>query len=390
MIIAGGVYHERCLAPDSSQLLGSGGRAALALCRLSSSITLHTFSPTDESENVKANFEALDVHVNISSSAQSIELCYLHPLSRPRISPIPLPVAERPVVKGEVILRYGCLEGDFRVDGTRVIYDPQSNVAPADFHANGSMAECLAVVLNSTELSALSGIDEMSEAAKKILTRANVVVVKAGAKGAFVFQRDVTPVRVPAFHTKAVYKIGSGDIFSSTFAYYWAEAGRDPISAARLASLQTANYVESLSLPCPIAPPERTAIEIAQGDKKTVYLGGPFFNTAQRWLIEEARQGLLDLGMGVFSPLHDVGVGGDSVAIEDLAGLARCNVMLALLQDMDPGTLFEVGVARSKNIPVVAYIENARPQDPTMLKGTNCVIESDFATALYRAAWMSP
>jgi nucleoside 2-deoxyribosyltransferase len=119
-----------------------------------------------------------------------------------------------------------------------------------------------------------------------------------------------------------------------------------------------------------------------------VYLGGPFFTTSQLWMIEEARSGLLSLGANVFSPMHDVGFGPDKfVAAKDLAGLDDCDVMLALLSDADPGTLFEVGYARSKGKPVVALIERPRNQDQTMLVGTDCEVVEDFATALYRVVW---
>jgi nucleoside 2-deoxyribosyltransferase len=387
MIVVGGVYIETCLVPGSTVLLGSAGRAALALTSLSPSVVLHTFYPEVDRDDVVASFSPAGIEVHITPSSDPIEFTYLHPLSRPRIAPIPLPLAKTVEVRGETILRYGCLEGGFKVEARAAVYDPQSGAKPDLFGTNGSKAERLAVVLNTTELATLTQLDDIGAAAQSLAKNANVIVVKAGANGAYVFDGPGDPKHVPAFQVKSVYKIGSGDIFSSTFAHYWAEAGLDAAVAAEKASLQTANYVETRLLPCPKVPPVRHAVEFAMTPERMVYLGGPFFNAPQRWLIEEARNGLLDLGLKVFSPFHDVGFGSETVAEADISGLKNCNIVLALLPEMDPGTLFEVGYARSMGIPVVVYSEGMRPQDPTMLTGSGCIIETDFTTALYRAAW---
>ena len=74
--------------------------------------------------------------------------------------------------------------------------------------------------------------------------------------------------------------------------------------------IQMLSNVESMSLP--ISPtlrterPSRTAV-VAKGGK--VYLAGPFFSMGQRWLVDEARRCLGELGMDVFSPFHDIGPG---------------------------------------------------------------------------------
>ena len=118
-----------------------------------------------------------------------------------------------------------------------------------------------------------------------------------------------------------------------------------------------------------------------------IYLAGPFFTAAERWLIEQAREGLLDLGVGVFSPLHDVGLGGDEVARDDLEGLKTSDGVLALLDGADPGTLFEIGWARHAGVPVVAFSASPDSSHWTMLRGTNCEVLHDFPTAAYRAGW---
>jgi nucleoside 2-deoxyribosyltransferase len=86
-----------------------------------------------------------------------------------------------------------------------------------------------------------------------------------------------------------------------------------------------------------------------------VYLAGPFFSLAERWLVETSRAVLAGLGASVFSPLHDVGVGGDEVAAPDLDGLRRADAVFALLDGWDPGTVYEVGWAHREDLPVVGF-----------------------------------
>lgn len=386
--IVGGVYRERCLTPNRTNLLGSGGRAAAALVALSDMVTLESFQPAILALDAKIALSAYGVTTIFHDSPAQIGFEYLHPLSSPRIYPVPLPQAGTVDVAGDVVLRFGCLEGDFRVDGGRVIYDPQSGAAPAPYSANGSGAETLALVLNRAEAELLTGESDPVAAALALKKRddAHVIVIKMGAAGAMVFENGAQH-HVPAYRSEAVDKIGSGDVFSAAFAHFWGEKGMPAANAADLASRYTAGYVEDRCLPLPASPPEKAPL-VPPSKPPKVYLGGPFFTTPQLWMIEEARSGLLALGAKVFSPMHDVGFGEASiVARADLAGLDECDVMLALLSEQDPGTLFEVGHARSHGKPVVALIECPRDQDPTMLVGTDCEIVNDLATALYRVVW---
>lgn len=386
--IAGGVYFERCLAPDRKALLGSGGRAAAALTSLSNQVTLHSFHPAGRMLDAQYSLGAYGVETHFHASPAVIGFEYLHPMSSPRISPVPLPVAGTVDVEAEIVLRFGCLEGDFRISGRRVVFDPQSGSAPTSFSSNGSKAKNLALVLNRGEATLLTGEDDPARAAEALAQSdgADVIVIKMGAAGALVVDGK-RQQRIPAYQANAIDKIGSGDVFSATFAHFWGEQGQDAAAAADLASRYTAGYVEDRLLPLPVTPPEKAPINPPTKRPK-VYLGGPFFTTPQLWMIEEARSGLLSLGADVFSPMHDVGFGLDAtVASKDLAGLDGCDVMLALLSDPDPGTLFEVGHARATGKPVVALIESPRKQDPTMLVGTNCEVVDDLATALYRAVW---
>ncbi|VBE96308.1 nucleoside 2-deoxyribosyltransferase [Burkholderia pseudomallei] len=62
-------------------------------------------------------------------------------------------------------------------------------------------------------------------------------------------------------------------------------------------------------------------------------------------------------------------------------------VVFAILDGLDAGTIFEVGYARSKNIPVYALAQAVNDEDLKMVVGTDCKLFFDFVTALHHTAW---
>jgi nucleoside 2-deoxyribosyltransferase len=330
------------------------------------------------------------VDVETHDSADLITFSYFHPLSNPEISPRQLSCSPAISIAAPIVVRFGMMEGSAQVDAEVAVYDPQSAEKPEYFEANGSRATRLAYVLNEAELVTLTEVREFDKAAATLHSRgAEVVVVKAGTKGGSIHVRGNPPRPFRAYRSERVFKIGSGDVFTAAFALFWAERGYSPEKAADLASRAAALYTDTRVLPitseaslAELQPLPNTQV-IGQ-----IYLAGPFFSIAQRWLVAEARAALIKLGAPVFSPLHDVGFGAPSdVAPADIAALERSSAVLALLDGGDPGTLFEVGFARKLNLPVVAFAENISARDLTMISGTDCEVVDDFASALYRAAW---
>jgi sugar/nucleoside kinase (ribokinase family) len=70
-------------------------------------------------------------------------------------------------------------------------------------------------------------------------------LAKCGVRGALVIEPGRYPSGVPAYHSERVFKIGTGDIFSAAFAYYWMEKGLAPRDAADRASHTVASYTEA-------------------------------------------------------------------------------------------------------------------------------------------------
>jgi nucleoside 2-deoxyribosyltransferase len=389
MIIAGGVYREECLAPAWSRIFGSGGRAAAAISELSPGSTLYAYACRDWADDARRSMEAFGVSADITEIDADICFSYFHPLSTAELTPTKLPRFPAIRADGDAALRFGFVEGDAIVQAERAVYDPQHWQETFSFRDNGSVAGELAVALNEIELRISAGSSGWP-AVRMPMERsgARIVVVKRGARGAAVYTDD-TCALIPAFRSETVFKIGSGDVFSAVFAYLWAERRVPPAEAAEVASKAVARYVGSRNVQAsldfeavgPSVPPN--------GPTGPIYLAGPFFNLAQRWLVEEARDALIALGAEVFSPLHDVGIAGDAafIAGRDLEGLRAARAVLAIIDGEDAGTLFEVGYARDRGIPVVALAESVRRESLTMLEGSGCRIVRDFTSAVYHAIW---
>lgn len=248
--VAGGTYLELCIQPVWNELFGSGVRATVALSALSKELALTTYVDPHDVQTLEAKAAVYGFKVH-HRPADRISFKYFHGLSTPLIAPHPVQIHrnEPHHLEEPNILRFGFLEGDAVVHGDRVVYDPQSVFAPAPFHQNGSTAKHLAIVLNSTEAMLLTGSREVEVVGKHLISNgAEVVVLKRGSIGYSV----ITPsemVTVPPFETDFVWPIGSGDVFSAIFAHFWAVERRSPIDAARHASLATASYCNSTTLP---------------------------------------------------------------------------------------------------------------------------------------------
>lgn len=371
MIVAGGVYLEHCISPPSDSLLGSAGRAALGLSGLTVGVELHTFFPAQFADQVPANFEPFGVAVYMHPSPSRIGFEYLHPMARPRVYPVPLPKAGTVDVSSDVVLRFGCLEGDFRVKARAAVYDPQTATAPVLFSENGSAAERLALILNRAELFALTGVDDLSVAAEGLLQRerATTVVIKSGPAGAFIFA-DGAKHHVPAFESRGVFKIGSGDVFSAAFAHYWAERNHAPEVAAKLASLHVAEYVETRRLVF-VPPRERSPLAIRPASKVGVWCSGQ--GASNLWLRHEILTGLADLGL-IAEPIDSTVDWPYNVLFIALLGAD------SVLDDL-------IATAHDYRMPIVIYGENLDPAQCARFEDDRLSLHTDLATALYSAAW---
>jgi len=383
--VVGGAYREESLDPVVRRLGGSGVRAARILRALGALTTLHTCADTASGDELQMLAAVYDV--DLATVARDGDLGYVYP------TPVHAALRDgsatgQPLhVDSDVVVGFGMVETTWTARADRVVVDPQhSNVA--DLLGRVS-APHVAVVLNEHEARRLTGKTDLTDAATELLApTVDVVVIKRGARGGLVVSAAGTEVYgvVP---TSSVDPIGSGDAFTAGFAHAWAVERIDPLSAATFAS-RTAAAHSLAGLPgfsqdtlTAIKTPTTFPLNI----DPTVYLAAPFFSVAERALVRVVEDAVSHLGVRIFSPLRDIGVGGDEVAQQDIDALSRCDSVLAILDGGDIGTAIEVGWATREGIPVVGLAEDPADHSWTMIRGTGGRVTADLSSAVYGAAW---
>lgn len=369
--IAGGCYLETCEAPHWRAIYGSGGRAAHALVG-QAPIVLHTYFPKARDSDLYP-LAVTGIEVKVTDTTTAIAFAYFHPLSDPALAPERASIVRQPAlrVEGDVVLRFGFVEGDAVVFGRRVVYDPQSVGNFAPYGQNGSSAESLALVLNADELRAATGQDDLDVGARALLDAgAEVVIAKRGVHGAVVYKTEGFGTPIPAFWSDAVFKIGTGDIFSAAFTHAWANLRQDPVAAATAASRAVAHYTTERVLPLPPVSTMSPHQAVTARPHVTVHLVGSKTQLANRWLFEEAAWRLDQLGADVRR--WD---GPPEAQLSDGA-------CLVLADQIGADDLAEV-VARSDPRRLVLLSETG------VTSPTNAHSTADFTTALYWACWAS-
>jgi pfkB family carbohydrate kinase len=353
----------------------------MALVGLREDVELHTFHPRELEADVTVNFEPFDIKVTVHPAQCRFSFEYLHPLARPRIAPLPNRDAASVAVEADEVLRFGCLEGDFRVTAKRAVYDPQSGGRPAAFVENGSKAERLALVLNAEEIRRLAENEDIGAAAASLMLWENAaaIVVKDGAFGAYVFEGEATPRHVPAYPTRSVYKIGSGDVFSATFAHAWLSGELSAPEAADLASRRTADYVETPAFPLPPIPGRRAPASVGSKRRK-VLLAPPGSATSSRWLHEEAIRSLDSLGATIVRAEASFGRSTTS-AVTD----RDFDLVLVIVRDMEHAAT-EVRAAAARGKPVVVFAD--APEILDEVRALGAVAADELCSALYLTQWI--
>lgn len=400
MIVVGGIYQETVVNPESSELVGSGLRAAAALADGGITVELYSAAHASQIEEIGMIAGALKVNVaQLVDRDEIIEFRYSTPISSPSINGVNarIKTTQEHVAQADTALVFGMIEapnGAYSIDAPHVIYDPQK---PRDTELLGlpfTNAKRKTLVANGQEIRRLGKHSNPRVAATNLIDRGVVdeVVTKRGAVGCMVttYIQDIVHHELLGAHpTSRVWPIGSGDAFSAGFAHA-SEAGADAVEAARVGSMSAAYWcsTRSYSIPSTLLGGDADSLSRplppAAG---MVYLAGPFFSVAERWLVETVRDELYSLGVKVWSPVHEVGPGGLEVAKADIEGLEQCDAVIALLDHADPGTVFEVGWAVRSSIPVIGFGNSIDAEGMKMMAGTTVELHSDLSTACYRAAW---
>lgn len=96
-----------------------------------------------------------------------------------------------------------------------------------------------------------------------------------------------------------------------------------------------------------------------------IYIASPFFNEEQLRRVEEIKKILDKREISYFSPKDHNYINPDATAKEKTVGfnkniseIAKCNLMIAVTNDKDAGTMFEAGFAFAIRVPIVYFWEN--------------------------------
>jgi hypothetical protein len=377
MEIVGGTYRELCEIPHWDAEFGSGGRAAAALSALSPNCVFHTYARNPHSTGL--NFlRSLGVDVRPQVSDESIAFAYFHPLSRPHIEPPVAQIVQQPAiyVNAKTVLRFGLLEGEAVVKADRAIYDPQTSNHPQPFHANGSTANCLALVINESELRAITNITDCDKAAQQVIQKqcVDVLVVKAGTRGAVVYEACGSRVHVAAYRSSKVFKIGTGDVFSAVFAHYWGENHMAAHDAAVVASKSVSKYCSDGALPVELSGADRF-IRVGNSLKGAVLLEGYADTLGSRYVMEEARFHLRAMGASVVCP-----------ALEGVTSTQSIAAVLIIADGYSGDSLQSIGV-KNNATPTIIYREEKSIYPQNMCNSSSHIVCEEFVTAIYFCIW---
>lgn len=392
MIVVGGTYEEICVNPTLRITRGSGLRAAIAL-RATGDVELHSSIEESAEDLARVTAGGFGITPLWTRRTAPVRFRYFTPLSAPIIDGRLSSLRESINVTGELALVFGMVEGgpsDLHVRSDKMVVDPQQPRDLTGLRVGDLEHNQLVIVANATETRALGGLSDLLEAAGRLRaeTGADAVITKQAAVGVLV-TTETHQERVGPFPTRSVWPVGTGDVFAAAFTWSWGKESATPIEAARFAGAATARWAASRDQEDPLTDASSGVRfeELKPATGPQIYLAGPFFDLGQRWLVDLLAEAIRGLGAEVFSPWHEVGVGGPEVAASDIEGLEHCNAVLALLDGADAGTMFEVGYATSRGTPVIGYAERQDTEGWKMLKGTGAEIHTDLSTAAYRAIW---
>tara|TARA_Y100000052_G_C2946617_1_gene84288 strand:- start:2 stop:1132 length:1131 start_codon:yes stop_codon:yes gene_type:complete len=374
MEIVGGFYREMSLVPEIDQMFGSGGRAAATLSEITSDVILHTY--TDNDSDIAEFEKKYAIKVKKYRRDDPISFSYFHPLSTPHISK-----SEnfQPSIKvsGEVVLRFGLIEGDAVVDANRVVFDPQTWKQKAIYSINGSKANNLVIVLNELELAHSTSANNLIAQAQELLelNKAEAIVVKRGVKGCIVLEKNGNNFSIPSYLSNKVTKIGTGDVFSAIFAFYWGVKKERPSLSAELASKSVACFCESGGVDLDYQKIDKL-IPINFESFQPVTIFADQTGLGKRYILEEAKYLLLQFGI--------------TAQVEDsLDNLANYKNPIFILGETFRNLIAIENQLKKNKSKIVVFDASCDDWFTGYSTPENITLVQDFSSAIYQIAWAS-
>lgn len=390
--VIGGTYREIDYDYVSMEIFGSGFRCCKFLLENKIKVNYYTSGNDEVRDYLKENKKVYnDFDFKLVENKELITFKYSFALDHPNIFPniLNLKKTETIQIKDENIICYGMLETEYSVNGKKVVYDPQTAISPKSFKGIGT-AEQLVYIVNLSEAKSISSQEETIKIKDYFFEEEKVtaLIIKNGPFGAKLYY-DNKVFTIPSYITDNVNKIGSGDIFTSSFGYYWMERKLPFEDCAINASKSTALFCDKkvyidlqhfdynfIKFKCP-------SIE-----NKQVYLASPFFSIAELILIDKIRNAFLEFGVKVFSPFHDIGLGDDeAIAEKDLEGIKKSDIIFCVFDNLDSGTLVESGFSIALDKKIIGYHRTCKETDLLMLKPGKIKLFKNLTSAIYHTIW---
>jgi len=104
--------------------------------------------------------------------------------------------------------------------------------------------------------------------------------------------------------------------------------------------------------------------------KIKIYLAGPLFTTAEMEQRKYEAKKLRELGYDVYSPLEqnaDIGFHLDELYKRDIVAMTECDISVLCLDNLDSGTMAELGWFIAKEKPVFSHWTNWKYPEPNNL-----------------------
>lgn len=391
--IVGGTYREIDYDEISVELYGSGFRGVKFLLENKCKVHFSTLGNDETKDFLNENQKVYEQFTfELMPYKDMITFKYSFPLDSPSIFPNILNISKENslTVKGDNIIAFGMLEADYLICGEKVVYDPQTSINPKKFSDFGQAKE-LVYIVNKNEANSIAESDNIDIIKEYFFLKekATAFIIKDGPFGATLYHQDRI-IQIPSFITNNVFKIGSGDIFTTSFGFYWMHKELSIEESAKLASQSTAIFcdIKAYVDVTTFANFEFKEFSPKSINDKQIYLASPFFALSELILIDKIRNAFLSFGIKVFSPFHDVGIGqSELIAKKDLEGIDSSDIIFCLLDNYDSGTLIESGYSLAKGKKIIGYHRTCEEDKLLMLKASNIEYYNHLTTAIYRTIW---
>lgn len=391
--VIGGTYQEIDYDGISTEIFGSGFRATKFLLENKCPTKFTTVGNKETVSFLHENKKVYhDLELSIIPYDELITFKYSFALENPAIFPhiLNLSKIEKIEVEDENVIAFGMLEANYNVIGEKVVYDPQTSIKPNKFSDFGK-ARQLIYIVNSNEAASIAGSENIDEIKNYFfeVEKVEAFIIKNGPYGATLYFPN-KEVGISSYITDNVFKIGSGDIFTSSFGYYWMYKNYSIEEAVVMASKTTAIFCDRRAY---VDMGNFEGFDFKEFDNKKisdkqVYLAAPIFALSELILIDKIRSAFLSFGIKVFSPYHDVGIGASKeIAEKDIEGINSSDIIFCTFDNLDSGTLIESGYALSKSKKIIGYHRTCDEDKFLMLKVANIEHYKHLTTAIYKTIW---